>query len=374
MKFLYYSILMILFPAWLQAQEQTSTAKLPDGTYPVIVKVNLLDKKKNFLEGEVWIQAKDGSEEKVLLEKVDKGKFIKLVSNKANRDYEIGGSIGEIDLQPQVITVPKNTKKQQIFSKDFVVDVEESEIGVPKPVTLRIKIYDDKRNLVDGEIKIVDLDDRELKGLKRVEKGIYEAEFLNTKAQEYNISVSENNFLYENIMSFIPAASERPQLFEEEFFVKVTSKPVVAQTQTKKKEQPKKEQVAAAQLGGKEALPLPAPGKRIVLRNVYFGAGSAVLQPSSHYSLDQLHALLMKNPSIKIEIAGHTDNIGNPATNQALSQRRAEAVVLYLLKKGIARERLTAVGYGDEKPIATNDDEKEGRELNRRIDFVILED
>ncbi len=373
MKLLYYCFLISLLPTWLQAQEQLS-AKLPDGTYPVIVKVNLLDKKKNFLEGDIWIQPTDGSEEKIFLEKVEKGKFIKLVSNKENRDYTISGTIGEIDLQPQVVTVPKNTKKQQIFSKDFVVDIVEDEIGAPKPVTLRIKIYDDKRNLVDGEVKIVDLDDREFQGLRRIEKGIYEAEFLNTKAQEYNISVSENNFLYENVMSYIPAAAKNPQVFEEEFFVKVTSKPVVAQTQTKKKEEPKKEQVAAAQLGGKDALPLPSPGKRVVLRNVYFGAGSAVLQPSSYYSLDQLHALLVKNPSLKIEIAGHTDNIGNPTTNQVLSQRRAEAVVLYLLKKGIPRERLIAVGYGDEKPIATNDDEKEGRELNRRIDFAILED
>jgi outer membrane protein OmpA-like peptidoglycan-associated protein len=373
MKLLYYFFILIsLFPACLLAQEQQLSAKLPDGTYPVIFKVNLLDKKKNFLEGEIWIRPTDGSEDKIFLEKVEKGKFLKLLSNSENRDYEMGGSIGNIDLQIQVITVPKNTKKQQIFSKDFAVDITEDEIGAPKPVTLRIKIYDDKRNLVDGEIKIVDLDDREFKGLRRVEKGIYEAEFLNQKAQEYNISVSENNFLYENIMSYIPAANDRPQVFEEEFFVKVTSKPAVAQN--KKKEEPKKEQVAAAQLGGKDALPLPAPGKRVVLRNVYFGAGSAVLQPASYEALDQLHALLLKNPSLKIEIAGHTDNIGNPATNRALSQRRAEAVVLYLLKKGIARERLRAVGYGDEKPIATNDDEKEGRELNRRIDFVILED
>jgi len=78
------------------------------------------------------------------------------------------------------------------------------------------------------------------------------------------------------------------------------------------------------------------------------------------------------NPNIKIEISGHTDNIGSAAYNQKLSESRAKAVVDYLIEHGIDRSRLSYMGYGFEKPIAPNDTE-EGRQLNRRVEFKIVE-
>jgi outer membrane protein OmpA-like peptidoglycan-associated protein len=70
-------------------------------------------------------------------------------------------------------------------------------------------------------------------------------------------------------------------------------------------------------------------------------------------------------------VAGHTDNIGTVAYNQNLSERRANAVKKYLTSKGIDVVRITAVGYGETKPIVSNDDEKDGREINRRVEFMI---
>jgi outer membrane protein OmpA-like peptidoglycan-associated protein len=113
-------------------------------------------------------------------------------------------------------------------------------------------------------------------------------------------------------------------------------------------------------------------GTTIVLRNIFFDTGSASLRPESYAELGVLYKLLEDNPRIKIEISGHTDNVGSAALNQRLSQDRAKAVVDFLTGRGIATERLTFKGYGFSRPVATNDT-PEGRQLNRRTEFEIIE-
>ena len=81
--------------------------------------------------------------------------------------------------------------------------------------------------------------------------------------------------------------------------------------------------------------------------------------------------LLQKNPTLKIEIAGHTDNKGDKKYNQVLSQKRAESVVAYLVQKGIATIRLSAKGYGDSMPLVPNDTE-ENKAKNRRTELKVL--
>jgi len=107
------------------------------------------------------------------------------------------------------------------------------------------------------------------------------------------------------------------------------------------------------------------------LDNVKYKTGSAELEEDSYYELDNLVEALTAFPKLKLELAGHTDNTGNPESNQKLSQRRAESVYNYLIEKGnIGSKRLKAVGYGDSKPVATNDNE-EGRRKNRRTEARI---
>ncbi len=113
-------------------------------------------------------------------------------------------------------------------------------------------------------------------------------------------------------------------------------------------------------------------GCKRVLHHVYFNFNEATLQKSSYDELDKLACLMSSKSDVKVEIGGYTDNIGNDSYNKSLSQKRAQAVVDYLVKQGIPKSRLTAVGYGEEQPIASNDDEEEGRELNRRTEFKIL--
>ncbi len=111
-------------------------------------------------------------------------------------------------------------------------------------------------------------------------------------------------------------------------------------------------------------------GTTIVLRNIFFDTGKATLRKESTAELERLQALLTETPALKLEMAGHTDNVGEAAMNQDLSQRRAQAVVAYLTQHGIAATRLTAAGYGETRPVVPNAT-KAGRQLNRRTEFKV---
>ena len=111
-------------------------------------------------------------------------------------------------------------------------------------------------------------------------------------------------------------------------------------------------------------------GSTITLTNIFFDLGKATLRVESNAELDRLVKLLNDAPKLKIEISGHTDNSGSAAMNENLSQQRANAVVAYVLSKGIEVTRLSAKGYGSKKPIATNETDS-GRQQNRRTEFKI---
>lgn len=113
-----------------------------------------------------------------------------------------------------------------------------------------------------------------------------------------------------------------------------------------------------------------AVGSKIELRNIFFDLGKATLRAESNAELDRLVKLMKDAPTLKVELSGHTDNTGSAALNQSLSQQRADAVVAYIVSKGIAANRLVAKGYGSSKPVASNNSE-EGRQQNRRTEFEI---
>ena len=117
-------------------------------------------------------------------------------------------------------------------------------------------------------------------------------------------------------------------------------------------------------------LPLEA-GTAITLNNLFFATGKSTLLPESFSELNRLAALMEANPSIKVEVAGYTDNVGGDALNQELSQDRADAVRFYLLSKGIPSTRLRAKGYGKLRPVAPNTTE-DGKAQNRRVEFVVV--
>lgn len=117
--------------------------------------------------------------------------------------------------------------------------------------------------------------------------------------------------------------------------------------------------------------PDATPGRKgpagFVLKGITFDTAKATIRPESISRLDGVLEFLTYKRSARIQIQGHTDNIGKPQANKLLSEHRAQAVRDYLIKNGIDKSRVEAVGFGDEQPIATNDTE-EGRQKNRRIE------
>ena len=109
----------------------------------------------------------------------------------------------------------------------------------------------------------------------------------------------------------------------------------------------------------------------IVLQNVFFDFNKADLKPESYPELNRLVDFLQQNPGKRVEIAGHTDDVGTDAYNQNLSERRAKAVVEYLVSKGISKMKLDAKGYGKRVPVDTTATE-EGRAKNRRVEFKFV--
>lgn len=113
-------------------------------------------------------------------------------------------------------------------------------------------------------------------------------------------------------------------------------------------------------------------GEVTIMRNVFFETDSYELLPESTVELDRVVETLSQNPTIKVEIGGHTDNQGAPDYNQKLSERRAKSVVDYLLSKSVSPERVSWKGYGESQPVAPTSS-PEGRAMNRRTELKILE-
>jgi OOP family OmpA-OmpF porin len=105
---------------------------------------------------------------------------------------------------------------------------------------------------------------------------------------------------------------------------------------------------------------------------IRFETGRSTLDPDSGGLLDRLIETALRCPTANIEVEGHTDAAGDAAANQSLSEKRAQAVVDYLVKAGLPASRFTAVGYGSTQPVTSNDTE-EGKAQNRRIEFVVKE-
>jgi outer membrane protein OmpA-like peptidoglycan-associated protein len=114
-------------------------------------------------------------------------------------------------------------------------------------------------------------------------------------------------------------------------------------------------------------------GSKVILKNIFFDVGKSDLKNESIAEIEKIQELLVANPDLKVQINGHTDNTGNAASNKALSLKRATAVVDFLVGKGTNSSRLSAKGYGSERPIVSNDDETGGRELNRRTEIEIIQ-
>ena len=114
-----------------------------------------------------------------------------------------------------------------------------------------------------------------------------------------------------------------------------------------------------------------ATGEKVVLKNIFFDTDKFILKEESKVEIEKLIEFMNANPRIRIEVGGHTDNVGDKKKNEVLSNNRAKAVYDYLISKGILASRMSFKGYADSQPIADNKTEA-GKKLNRRTEFKIV--
>ncbi|MEO9802205.1 MAG: OmpA family protein [Reichenbachiella sp.] len=114
-------------------------------------------------------------------------------------------------------------------------------------------------------------------------------------------------------------------------------------------------------------------GEKAIVNNMYFDLHATTIQNESYPALEKIKTVMENNTHLVVEIGGHTCNIGSHETNMSVSLARAESVRSYLVTNGISANRLIAKGYGETRPLASNDDEEDGRELNRRIEIRVIQ-
>jgi len=236
----------------------------------------------------------------------------------------------------------KQPNEESELADRNIGQVDQQKSNSLQPVQLLLKVEDGaNQQALDAQVSLKGGDKNETLTPQKVADGIYRFDIQNNQTVEYALAVEKPGYIYKSVKVSIPPMANKQQ----EFRKKIMLDPV-AQVTT---------------------------NYRMVLNFVYFDFNSAQLEDRSQAELNRLKNFLEENPGVQVEIAGHTDNIGPTTYNKALSQKRAQAIVNYLAKQGVAVERLSAQGYGESDPIASNDDEAEGRELNRRVEMRVLE-
>ena len=241
-----------------------------------------------------------------------------------------------------IITTPEGMKDLETLAE---TDTETS--VVPDPPVEREEVQPLRYlvTIVDGESKeplavkvsLRGLNDNIIVGSKPVKPGVYEFRITHQTAKDYRLSVEKAGYVFLNQNVNIRGAAADEQILNRTIELRRLN-----------------------------------VGTTSVLRNIYFDYDRATFKTESYSDLNKLEAMLRQNPHMNVEISGHTDNYGHWQYNRTLSQKRAEAVKDFLAKKGIDSRRVKAVGYGESRPLASNDDEDEGRELNRRVEFKVL--
>jgi outer membrane protein OmpA-like peptidoglycan-associated protein len=232
-----------------------------------------------------------------------------------------------------MFTIPEEIRK---------ITEEEPEIVKEEPVEkksirLMLHVTDESGNPIDANVQVRNNDQSFLAGINKTVTGEYVAVLKNENPVSVTISAERDGYMFHNESVTIPGMTEEEQV--REFNLRLRKLET---------------------------------GTSMVLRNVYFDFDKATLKQASMVEINKLFQMLSENSRLVVEIAGHTDNIGIKEYNYDLSSRRAKAVVDALKTKGIDPSRLKAVGYGEDRPIASNDDERDGRELNRRVEFRVL--
>lgn len=253
--------------------------------------------------------------------------------------------------------VVDNTPKEPIVenTEPVVENTEPVKEPIKQPIKEPVKTVPPKKELIplkfqvsvvnasdktplNAKVKLAGLRDNVIVGSTANSDGTYEFRIVEPKAKDYRLSVELEGYIFQNLRVRIEGASDNEKTITRTVEMRKLS-----------------------------------VGATSILHNIYFDFDKATLQTDSYNELNKLETMMRQNENLIVEIGGHTDSFGSNAYNMILSQKRAETVKDFLTKRGIDARRIKAVGYGKSKPLASNDDEQEGRELNRRVVFQVLQ-
>jgi len=250
--------------------------------------------------------------------------------------------------EPPVVAVKEPVKeepkkeepKKEEPKKEPIKEVPKKE--EPKktvqPFKYLITVVDaETKTPLDAKVRMQGLKDKVMVGAVDKGQGTIEFNIKATASKDYRITVEREGYIFQTISEKIAGASTEAKSITKTIEMR---KLVV--------------------------------GAVSILRNIYFDFDKATFKTDSYSELNKLETMMKQNQNLKVEISGHTDFVGSKQFNKVLSQKRAAAVKSFLVSKGVDTRRIKTVGYGEERPLASNDDEKDGRSLNRRVEFKVL--
>ncbi len=294
---------------------------------PKEFKVNLIgvvfnDKSKETIPAEVEITIPDTDPMKFKV--TASGKFETRLPE--TKSYTIAASSAGFLPKQQTVKLPE-------FDKDTTLLIDIYLTPISKKLMIVGNVYNMKTDeLIDANVAISLNEDKRVKLKTSAVKGIYEQEL--SRVGWYTLVGSSEGFLNGTDSIFIPTTDITPVVLD------LYLQPIEV-------------------------------GVTVRLKNVYFDFDKTTLKSESYTELNKVVDLLKQNSSLEIEIAGHTDNKGSDDYNLNLSQGRCQSVVDYIVSQGVESYRLTPRGYGEGKPIETNDTD-DGRANNRRVEFTVL--
>jgi outer membrane protein OmpA-like peptidoglycan-associated protein len=239
--------------------------------------------------------------------------------------------ITEEDTSLAATTVMPDTPRDPIIEQP---KVEKKEASLKFVVT----ISDAENNSrLDAKVRLVGAKDNVIVAMSSKGDGVYEFNVTSKTAKDYRLAVERDGYAFQNMTLRLDGVGAEDKVINRSVEMRKLAERVTG-----------------------------------ILRNIYFDFDKATFKTESYTELNMLENMLRSNPGMSVEIGGHTDAVGSKNYNLFLSRKRAEAVKDFLTKKGIDARRIKAVGYGKTRPLASNDDEREGRQLNRRVEFKVL--
>lgn len=206
-----------------------------------------------------------------------------------------------------------------------------------QPIRFLVEVVDaETKQPIEARARMRGIDNSVI-GSASLGTGSFEFGVMSTVPKEYTVSVEMEGYIFENVKVLLGRATEEPQTVNRKVLLRKV-----------------------------------AVGEVSALRHVFFEFGKATLQESSNDELNMMISMMKQNETMQVEISGHTDDVGSDVFNKKLSQQRADAVKKYLTDNGINTRRIKSIGYGEERPIVSNDDESGGREINRRVEFKVI--